>query len=80
MRWRSEFKTDGATRFHEVEGGLNRMTIRRFVRLVENSRLQFERLETVPIRGLNRFTWVLPREMSTAIVRCALVARATREG
>jgi SAM-dependent methyltransferase len=80
LRWRADFKSDGATRFREVEGGLNQMTIRRFVRLVENSRLQFERLETVPIRGLRRFSWALPREMSTAIVRCALVARATQEG
>src|SRR5579863_5311500 len=29
IRWRADFKTDGATRFHEVAGGLNRMTVRR---------------------------------------------------
>ncbi len=27
IRWRSDFKTDGATRFQEVAGGLNQMTI-----------------------------------------------------
>ena len=78
LRWRADFKSDGATRFGEVEGGLNQMTIRRFIKLVESSALQFERLEAVPIRRLRRFTSVLPREMSTAIVRCALVARAAR--
>jgi SAM-dependent methyltransferase len=78
LRWRADFKSDGATRFGEVEGGLNQMTIRRFVKLVENSGFQFERLETVPIRRLRRFTSVLPREMSTAIVRCSLVERAVR--
>jgi SAM-dependent methyltransferase len=80
LRWRSDFKCDGATRFGEVEGGLNQMTIRRFVRLVENSAFQFERFEAVPIRRLRRFTSVLPREMSTAIVRCTLVARAAGSG
>jgi hypothetical protein len=29
IEWRSAFKTDGATRFREVEGGLNQMTVRR---------------------------------------------------
>jgi SAM-dependent methyltransferase len=77
LRWRADFKSDGATRFGEVEGGLNQMTIRRFVKLVKNSAFQFESFETVPIRRLRPFTSVLPREMSTAIVRCALVARAT---
>lgn len=80
LRWRADFKSDGATRFGEVEGGLNQMTIRRFVKLVENSALQFERFETVPIRRVRRFASVLPREMSTAIVRCALVARAGEGG
>jgi hypothetical protein len=30
IRWRSDFKTDGATRFREMAGGLNRMSIRRW--------------------------------------------------
>jgi hypothetical protein len=34
IRWRSDFKSDGATRFSEVAGGLNQMTIRRFERLI----------------------------------------------
>jgi SAM-dependent methyltransferase len=75
IRWRSDFKRDGATRFHEVEGGLNKMTIRRFERIVSESPFRFERLEAVPIRKLrplaNRFT----REVTTAIVRCKLVPR-----
>ena len=76
LRWRADFKSNGATRFGEIEGGLNQMTIRRFVRLVEKSDFQFERFEAVPIRRLRRFAWMLPREMSTAIVRCALTVRS----
>lgn len=73
LRWRSTFKQDHATRFSEVAGGLNQMTIRRFEKLVRESGFQIARLECVPIRKLraihNRFT----REFTTATVRGRLV-------
>jgi SAM-dependent methyltransferase len=75
IRWRSDFKTDGATRFHEAEGGLNKMTIRRFQTIVDASDFVFEVFETVPIRKLQRFANPLTREFTTAIVRCVLVPR-----
>lgn len=75
IRWRSDFKTDGARRFAEVEGGLNQMTIRRFERLIEASDFRFESFEAVPIRRLHRLSNRLTREFTTAIVRCRLVAR-----
>lgn len=75
IRWRSDFKTDGATRFGEVEGGLNQITIKNFEEIIARSDFRFEAFETVPIRKLkpviNRFT----REFTTAIVRCKLVPR-----
>lgn len=79
IRWRATFKTDGATRFSEVAGGLNQMTIAKFEKLIVNSPFRFASLELVPIKKLrhcyNRFT----REFTTAIVRCRLVKReATR--
>ena len=37
IRWRADFKSDGATRFSEIEGGLNQMTVRRFRKLVAAS-------------------------------------------
>jgi SAM-dependent methyltransferase len=76
IRWRSDFKTDGATRFSEVAGGLNRMTISRFERIVADSPLKFASLELVPIRKLRSFHNHLTREFFTAIVRCRLVKRA----
>ncbi len=76
IRWRSDFKTDGATKFSEVAGGLNRMTIGRFEALVANSPFEFSSLELVPIRKLRRFHNRLTREFFTAIVRCRLVKRA----
>lgn len=76
VRWRSDLRHDGATRFSEVEGGLNQMTIARFERLVRKSPFRVELIEAVPIRKLrfihNRFT----QEFTTAIVRCKLVKRS----
>lgn len=78
IRWRSDFKTDGATRFGEVEGGLNQMTIRRFRRLVAESPFRFESFEPVPIRRLRPLSNALTREFTTAVVRCKLVPRESR--
>lgn len=72
IRWRSDIRSDGATRFHEVEGGLNQMTIRRFQRLVAESPFNLVSLEAVPIRRLERFNVLVTREFTTAIVRCEL--------
>lgn len=75
IRWRSDFKTDGATRFGEAEGGLNQLTIRRFKKIVEESDFEFEEFEPVPIRRLQRLANPLTREFTTAVVRCKLVPR-----
>ncbi|HSK75318.1 MAG TPA: methyltransferase domain-containing protein [Thermoanaerobaculia bacterium] len=75
IRWRSEFKTDGATRFSEVAGGLNRMTIRTFMRLIEEGPFQFESCRAVPIRPLKWAHNRLTREFTTSIVECKLVKR-----
>jgi SAM-dependent methyltransferase len=73
IRWRSHVRSDGATRFSEVEGGLNQMTIGRFERLVSASRFRVESIETVPIRRLRPVHCRLTREFTTATVRAKLV-------
>jgi len=75
IRWRSTFKTDGATRFGEVAGGLNQMTIGHFEELVAASPLKFAAINLVPIRKLRRFHNRLTREFTTAVVRCRLVKK-----
>lgn len=75
IKWRSDFKSDGATRFGEVAGGLNQMSVARFIRLVEASPLNIESLETVPIRRLSAIANRWTREFTTAIVRCTLLPR-----
>jgi SAM-dependent methyltransferase len=74
--WRSDFKTDGATRFSEVAGGLNQMSIARFERLVARSPLELAALEIVPIRKLRPLHNRLTQEFTTAVVRCRLKKRA----
>lgn len=75
IRWRADIRSDGATRFSEVEGGLNQMTIARFERLVAASKFRIESLETVPIGRLRPVHSTLTREFTTAIVRTKLVSK-----
>ena len=75
IRWRSTFKSDGATRFSEVAGGLNQMTIARFGQLIADSPLKFASLELIPIRKLRHFHNRVTREFTTAVVRARLVKR-----
>jgi len=73
IKWRADFKKDGAKKFSDVEGGLNKMTIKRFVNLIQNSQFSIDLLETVSIKKLrflhNRFS----REFTTSIVKCKLI-------
>ena len=75
IRWRSDFKQDGATRFSEVAGGLNQMTITKFEELIARSPLRLASIELVPIRRLRGLHNRLTREFTTAILRCRLVKR-----
>lgn len=71
---RAQYRSDGARRFEDVEGGLNRMTIARFERLVRASGFQVNEMDLIPIRGtklLGRNRW--GREIFTSIVRASLV-------
>jgi SAM-dependent methyltransferase len=75
IRWRNDLRNDGATRFSEVEGGLNQLTIARFEKLVAASKFRLDFLETVPIRRLSAVHSSLTREFTSAIVRCRLLPR-----
>jgi len=70
VQWRSDHRHDGKNSF--AEAGLNRMTIRRFVRLVNRSQFRIEYLELVPIRHTKPLHNRLTRECFTSVVRCKL--------
>lgn len=72
IRWRAEFKHDGATCFSEVEGGLNCMTIRRFEAMAARSGFGIAALRLVPIRRLRWLHNRMTREFTTALVECLL--------
>jgi SAM-dependent methyltransferase len=73
--WRSAFKSDGATRFSEIGGGLNKMTIARFEELIAGSPFKFASVELVAIKKLRPFHNRFTREFTTSVVRCRLVKR-----
>lgn len=75
IRWRSDFKHDGATRFSEVAGGLNMMTINRFLNYIKYGPFEIELFRTVPIRPLRWAHNRLTREFTTSIVESKLVKK-----
>lgn len=75
LEWRADFKSDGATRFHEVEGGLNQMTVKRFLKLVNAQDFHVAYMDLVPIRGMYWLSNPLTREWVTSVVRCDLVRK-----
>ena len=77
IRWRSDFATDGATRFHEVAGGMNQMTIKRFEKLVNDSSLQFEELRLCPIKQLRYLHCRATREFTTSLICARLKKRSS---
>jgi hypothetical protein len=79
IRWRTDFKSDGATRFGEVAGGLNKMTIRWWEQLVSESGLEYKSYELVPIRAARRLHCRLTREFFTAIVRARLTPKVSTQ-
>jgi SAM-dependent methyltransferase len=76
IRWRSDFKNDGAKSFKEVAGGLNQMTIARFSRIVAESPLRLMKLTTVPISPLKWLHCYGTREFTTSIVQAVLKHRS----
>jgi len=72
IRWRADLRSDGATRFAEVKGGLNQMTIRHFERCVKKSTFELERIDMVPIQKIAWLHGFWTREFTTAIVRAKL--------
>ncbi|HEV2709055.1 MAG TPA: methyltransferase domain-containing protein [Edaphobacter sp.] len=75
IQWRSTFKSDGATRFSEVAGGLNQITIRKFEKLIAGSDFRLVNMERVPIGKLKPVHNSFTREFTTALVRGELVKR-----
>ena len=74
LRVRARYRADGARRYDEVEGGLNKMTLKRFEQLTRASRFALEECRYVAIKGLPFLSSIpLLREFVTSRVDCLLV-------
>ena len=73
MRVRARYRTDGAQRYEDVESGLNRMTVRRFERILRRCGLRAERRQYTCIRRISVLQY-LPalRELFINNVACVL--------
>jgi hypothetical protein len=56
-----------------VTGGLNQLTIKRFIGIVAQSEFEFDSIQAVPIRKLKFLSNRLTREFTTAVVKWKLV-------
>ena len=78
MRVRSRFRADGARKYEEVEGGLNRMSVRRFLRVMSEAGFRVVRVE---YRCIRRWDWLsrvpLLRELFINRVSCIATPRVT---
>lgn len=73
LRVRQLYRNDNARYYEEVEGGLNRMTIRRFKEHILRSGFYFERLDMTPVKGMTYLTKIpLLREYFTTHVTAIL--------
>jgi len=73
MKVRSRYRKDGAKRYEEIEGGLNRLTLAKFSKIMRESGMKIRRLEFFPVKGLP-FVSQIPvvREYMTAAASCIL--------
>ena len=74
---RRRYRQDGARRYEEVEGGLNKMSLAKFERIVKNSGLEVERLKYTGVKQLHFLTKIPGiREFMTNVVTVVLRAPA----
>jgi SAM-dependent methyltransferase len=70
---RRHFRDDGARRYEEVEGGLNRMTLRKFDRLLAGAGLRVLYRRNEGVKGLHFLTKIpVLRELFTNNIACEL--------
>lgn len=75
IQWRSNFRNDGAKFFNDVAGGLNQMTIAKFLNIVKNSDFKFDYIDTIPIKGIKVLKNKFLREFGSSIVICKLILK-----
>jgi len=74
MKVRKNFRSDGATRYEEVEGGLNKMSVKKFETLIDKSGFTAEDVNYSGVKNM-KFLTKLPiiRELFTNHISCIIV-------
>lgn len=73
MRVRSRFRKDKASRYEDVEGGLNRMTLAKFGKIICRIRMDLDFLAYYAVKGLPLVKEILVvRELLVASAACIL--------
>jgi len=73
MSVRARYRRDGALRYEDIEGGLNRMTVARFEALIRGSGMAVEQVHLWPVKGLPLVTRLpVVRELLTGAASCIL--------
>ena len=68
VRWRNQFYHDGAQKFTEVAGGLNKLPISEFEKLFKNSGFEIVDMTCKAIRGKHWLQKLVGREFMTSTV------------
>ena len=76
VRWRSDFKSDDVSKISDVEGGLNKITIKKFEQIVTMSPFKFAEIEIVPIKGISFLKLYIVREFGSSLIRCKLILKS----
>jgi hypothetical protein len=74
MRARSKFRSDGARHYEEVAGGLNRMSLAKFERIIRNSGMTVEYYRAFMTKGLPVSRIPVLRELFASAAACILRA------
>ncbi len=77
MKVRRIYRSDSAMSYREVEGGLNQMTVSKFLEIVRRSPFLLENFHLIPVKSLD---WLVrnpvTREYFTGIIQCRLTKPA----
>ena len=77
MAVRSRFRDDGATRYEEIQSGLNRMTLAKFERIIRNSGMRVEHQNYFATKNLPVVKNIpFLREFLVSAITCILVKDA----
>jgi SAM-dependent methyltransferase len=76
MKLRSEYYAEKPTCYEEAAGGLGKMTVSKFNRVIADSPFKFRKLELIGIKGLQAPTKIpVVRELVTSSIRAELEAK-----